>query len=326
MSDYYELLRIQSTASPVEIEAAIEQQYNQWRRLVTNHDSGRVRQAEGALALLEQMRRILLDPAARAGYDAAIGIAAQQTGGLTDPEALLRLPAAVPPSIPASPASSVTMPRASTQPADAWICPQCQTTNPLKTRFCSKCGQQLGIDCPNCGKLTKAAAEFCSECGRNLAEAAVEANKQAVVSQWLKQMAATAKTMKYIPTFRAVVAEGSFHEVFPICVNAMAAFSTKPSLLSFRMPLGIKDIEEITADTDAGQISGMIYDRLTLPITRYSLELNVQKTPQSIRGVALVVIQNLRGYDIFGSGLSFIADPFVQYLLNRSERFKLAQR
>jgi len=336
VSNYYELLKVQPTASPAEIQAAIEQQYNQWRRLVTNHDSGTVRQAEGALALLEQMRRILLDPAARAGYDAAIGIAAQQTSGLTDPEALLRLPAAIPPSIPASPASSVTMQRASAQPADAWICPQCQTINPLKTRFCSKCGQQLGIDCPNCGKLTKAGAEFCSECGRNLAEATIEANERAAVSQWLRQMQSAAKTLKYAPMFRAMVAEGSFQEIYSICVDAMAEFSI-PQFLDRLIPQNVNDaiaksplryinkpltFRNLTTEPNSGQIGGEI--PLSLSRTKYALNLTVQNAPLRTRGIALVVTMNTFVINI-GDNLKWIADPFVQFLLNRSDRFTAAK-
>ena len=100
---------------------------------------------------------------ARAKYDAAL----PNVGGLADPTAGQRFTSlATPPKPSVAKSASV----ASSQRADAWVCFKCQTVNPLKTKFCSKCGQQLGRNCPKCGSLTKSADPFCMECGTNVDE------------------------------------------------------------------------------------------------------------------------------------------------------------
>ncbi len=159
MPTYYEILKLAPTATAVEIAAALDAQYNQWRRLVTHHAPTIVEEANRALRTLEQVRATLTDPGKRAVYDSTLNV-----GGLADPEALLRAAAPLPP-----PQTSQQTP-VTHQRADAWVCPNCQTSNPLKTKFCSKCGQQLGRDCPSCGKLTKASGPFCMECGVNFDE------------------------------------------------------------------------------------------------------------------------------------------------------------
>ena len=168
MPTYYEILKIQSTATITEIETALDEQYNQWRRLVTHHDPNVVNQANQALQTLEMIRATLIDLEKRSVYDAAIGVNGP-VGGLADPETLLR--ASVPPiRLASTQRTDQVPPTAANARLDGWVCAQCQTTNPIKTRFCSKCGQQLGLDCPNCGKLTKASDAYCMECGVNIEE------------------------------------------------------------------------------------------------------------------------------------------------------------
>ena len=164
MPTYYEMLKLTPTATAVEIEAAIEAQYHQWRRLVTHHDPNIVNQATQALQTLETIRTTLTNAEKRAVYDAAIGISGP-VGGLADPEALLRATAPSPP--PAPPAKSQT-PVAVSQHPDAWICPKCHKANPIGTRFCNQCGQQLGRQCPKCQQWTEAAFAFCAFCGENM--------------------------------------------------------------------------------------------------------------------------------------------------------------
>jgi len=164
--NYYEMLKIQPTAPASEVEAAIEQQYNQWRRLVAHHDPAIVNQANQALMTLEQMRATLIDPGKRAVYDSAIGVTGQQLGGLADPEALLRANPLMP--VMSSPASVATMPQPQAmERTDAWICtkPQCRKANPIGQQFCSKCGTMLGYACPKCGKLSELANRYCPHCG-----------------------------------------------------------------------------------------------------------------------------------------------------------------
>ena len=56
MSNYYEILNVPTTASTAEIQTAYEQQYDQWRRLVTHQDPNVVNQANQALKALETIR------------------------------------------------------------------------------------------------------------------------------------------------------------------------------------------------------------------------------------------------------------------------------
>jgi len=169
MDTYYDILKVEPTASVPEIEAAFELQYNQWRRLVTHHDPNVVTQANQALMTLEQVRTTLTDPTKRSAYDAGLRLGGA-VGGITDPTAVLR-DAATPTFRPTPPKATRAVQPASVQRVDAWICPKCQTANPVQTRFCRKCGHQIGNDCPNCGEMVEAVAEFCQACGVNIKEA-----------------------------------------------------------------------------------------------------------------------------------------------------------
>jgi hypothetical protein len=53
---------------------------------------------------------------------------------------------------------------------DIWSCPKCASANPVGTKFCKKCGNQLGRNCPQCSTLLESTAQFCSECGVNIRE------------------------------------------------------------------------------------------------------------------------------------------------------------
>jgi ribosomal protein L40E len=165
MATYYEILKVSSTATVAEIETALDMQYHHWRRLVTHHDPTVVNKANQALQALEQIRATLTDPIKRAAYDAKLGLQGP-VGGLADPQArgtaspLPPRPAVVPPEPPTAPATPVR--------TDAWICPQCGTTNPVQSRFCKKCGQTLGINCPKCNTIIEATAVFCAVSRRHI--------------------------------------------------------------------------------------------------------------------------------------------------------------
>jgi len=169
MPNYYELLRVQSSASDAEIQSAFDEQYEQWRRLVTHHDPNVVNQANQAIQLLEKMRATLTDPMRREAYDEAIGVKSVM-GGLVDPSALL-----TPPVFAMTPPAPTPIPSAmgATGAVNAWVCPQCGTGNGIGTRFCKNCGNALGRECPNCAKTIEAAARFCPECGGDVAKAMV---------------------------------------------------------------------------------------------------------------------------------------------------------
>ena len=47
-------------------------------------------------------------------------------------------------------------------------CPECQSENPEKAKFCGKCGEKLLLICPQCGSENTPGNNFCNECGHNL--------------------------------------------------------------------------------------------------------------------------------------------------------------
>jgi hypothetical protein len=163
MSNYYETLKISQSATSVEIQTAYETAYNYWRNLVNHHDPQMVQKANQELLAIEQMRTTLLDPVKRANYDASLSIGS--IGGLADASAR---PSASPMIVPPM-ARSLAIPASMAQPSiinsDSWSCSKCYSVNTVGTRFCKKCGNQLGKDCPKCHTLLEASAQFCSVCG-----------------------------------------------------------------------------------------------------------------------------------------------------------------
>ena len=173
MTTYYEIIKVQPTATIEEIETAVETQYNQWRRLVTHHDANVVNQANQALQTLEQIRSTLTDPAQRTGYDTAIGLSGPQVGGLADPEALLKTlssPTLVPPAAKNHPLDVPLSQAQTIKRTDAWICPKCQTANAVNQQFCASCGNKIGHACPQCEQLTELVNPYCPHCGANKRE------------------------------------------------------------------------------------------------------------------------------------------------------------
>jgi YD repeat-containing protein len=162
MSNYYEILNVPTTASTAEIQTAYEQQYNQWRRLVTHHDPNVVNQANQALQALETIRTTLTDATKRAGYDAGIGLGS--VSGLADPEAILKMSPPRPATSPSPKTSSAPVPGSQ----GLWTCPKCTTDNPEHTQYCLKCGTQLVRECPKCRSVASLVSTgFCGECGTN---------------------------------------------------------------------------------------------------------------------------------------------------------------
>ncbi|HEU4488460.1 MAG TPA: zinc ribbon domain-containing protein, partial [Actinomycetota bacterium] len=44
------------------------------------------------------------------------------------------------------------------------VCSVCGHANSAGARFCSNCGERLGIECPRCGHRNDAGSSFCTEC------------------------------------------------------------------------------------------------------------------------------------------------------------------
>lgn len=170
--NFYQILQIPVSATPLEIESVISNCYNQARRLVTHHDPKVVNQANHALMVIEQARTILLDAQKRAAYDAALGLTGQ-TGGLADPQVILnpfnQHHILTPPS-PRLGQSSADSESGKLERTDAWVCSTCQTANPISSQFCKTCGNLIGIVCPNCQKIIESRATFCQSCGVNVRE------------------------------------------------------------------------------------------------------------------------------------------------------------
>jgi hypothetical protein len=166
MPTYYEILKIQPTATSAEIESACEAQYNQWRRLVTHHDPNVVNQANNTLQTLETIRSTLTDPNKRSIYDTAIG-SNVSVGGLVDPLAIgstsMPSPAMTPPVPSRFAAPNPAQPNSA---AGLWVCPKCKSENPAQTLHCFKCGTELVRKCPECSNLSSLVATgFCGTCG-----------------------------------------------------------------------------------------------------------------------------------------------------------------
>jgi hypothetical protein len=307
MPTFYEQLNLQSSVTPTEIEVAIEEQYNQWRRLITHHDPNIVNQANQSLQTLESIRTILLDPDKRMAYDAGIGVSGP-IGGLADPAALLRTSMPFTPPTTATSQPRVTVPNSGTLAAEAWVCPKCQTINPLKTKFCAQCGQQLGRDCPSCGKLTKASAPFCSECGVNFEaffqQKKVEDDaKQRVVEmrpvemelarKWLAETESTKNNYRYGPVCEAVIAEGSFNDVFEYCRLAVEKFRFSITMVEYTTT--IKEF-----DLSTGKIMGILAPKglgklFTAGIIHINIHILIQKNLLQCRGVMIICCASIPG-------------------------------
>lgn len=189
MPTYYEILKIQSSATIAEIETALDTQYNQWRRLVTHHNPNVVNQANLSLQTLAQIRSILTDSAKRAVYDAAIGIGSIQVSGLTDPEVVLRdaAPTYLSPStiLPTQAEKPAHFPQ-NGQRTDAWGCPKCRQANAVGLPFCTKCGNKIGNPCPQCKEMAELINPFCPHCG---------ADKKKVYTEQLSSSIKTLQTV-----------------------------------------------------------------------------------------------------------------------------------
>lgn len=222
MPNYYELLNVPTSATTAEIQAAFEQQYNQWRRLVTHHDPKIVNQANQAIQSLEIIRTTLTDSVKRAGYDAGIGLSS--ISGLADPEAILRTSMQLPHT-----RSDVAPRQESLQRVDAWICSQCSTANAVGTRFCKQCGNKIGDECPKCGKLIEAAAKFCAICGANVSELRPQFEKQWKLSERITYWQSFIRdrfreTSRGEMVVKFFLAQGAIADIYRVLANLLNQF------------------------------------------------------------------------------------------------------
>jgi len=184
MSNYYETLKISQSATSVEIQTAYETAYNYWRNLVNHHDPQMVQKANQTLMAIEQIRTTLSDPVKRANYDASLSIGS--IGGLADATAQpVATPMITPPTARSS-AIPASMAQSNIAHSDSWSCAKCYSVNAVGTRFCKKCGNQLGKDCPKCNTLLEASAQFCSVCGVSIRDFEREAEIKTAEAEALR--------------------------------------------------------------------------------------------------------------------------------------------
>lgn len=165
MPTYYEVLKLEPSASVKAIETAIDDLYDQYRRLVNHHDPEVVEQANRALRHLEDIRLTLTNPEKRAIYDQSLSF-----GGLADPAALLQAAGA---------GAGITTPpavKSAARDSDAeekpWRCGNCGKVNREGSKRCSNCQNVLARDCPNgCGGVVLIDERYCSNCGVNVEDA-----------------------------------------------------------------------------------------------------------------------------------------------------------
>ena len=188
MPNYYEILKIPQSANTTEVQTGCETAYIYWRNLVNHHDPQVVQKASQALLAIEQVRTTLLDPVKRANYDAMLSLG--NIGGLADSSAQpSSMSAMTPPRARTSPTIS-SMAQPNVNNSDSWLCSKCHSVNAVGTRFCKKCGNQLGQDCPKCRTLLESSAHFCSVCGINISDyereleiQTVEAERQRIIGE-----------------------------------------------------------------------------------------------------------------------------------------------
>ena len=196
MPTYYEFLQVDDTASVQEIQIALDQKYNECRRLVTHHDQDIVNQANMALQSLEKIRGTLLNTESKSVYDETLGLSASQVGGLMDLDVSASQPlsgaSAVPSMLGGGPFQQTITPnkQPSNTPVDGWHCSKCNSISQSGSLFCKSCGAELGYPCPQCGTPVEHTAKFCPSCGVNPSEFIEEQEraKAEAIELWQKEM------------------------------------------------------------------------------------------------------------------------------------------
>lgn len=164
MPNYYEYLQVEPFASDQEIQAALNQKYEQCKRLSTHDDPTVAQQANLALQSLEKIKDVLLIPDRRAVYDETLGL----TPAVVDSPVISYAKPADEPEV-----SPVIMQgnelTAQTAPSvgitERLKCENCNSLNPVGTRFCLDCGNEICSPCPKCGTLYEKSKEYCPACG-----------------------------------------------------------------------------------------------------------------------------------------------------------------
>lgn len=169
MSNYYEILELESSATQAEIKTAIDEKYAYWNSLASHHDPEMVEKASHEKRQLEEIRAVLGSKAKRKKYDAG---SEENIGGLAEQTRSKNAAVSKPTT-----SEPITQSRSSER-LDAWICPKCRQVNTIGQKFCCKCGGQIGEECPQCKHLSQIANAFCPRCGTNKAQVSTERKQE----------------------------------------------------------------------------------------------------------------------------------------------------
>lgn len=176
-TNYYDLIKVPTNASQVEISIAIIQLENLCNNYINqSNDSAKIEQGRSILANLNIIRTTLLNPIQREKYDRSIGIVGSTC---SEPQSSNGTQSNESETGGFSPTQTPTQINVSGLPGNKlWFCQKCQTQNMEGYRHCQKCGSIIGRDCPNCGAIIPSSAVYCGKCGVDITAHEKEKAKQ----------------------------------------------------------------------------------------------------------------------------------------------------
>ncbi|MDP9310393.1 MAG: zinc ribbon domain-containing protein [Chloroflexota bacterium] len=274
MSTYYEILKVVPTATGKDVERAIEEQYNQWRRLVTHHDPGVATQATQALQTLELIRSTLTDSHRRSAYDAGIGLGGP-VGGLADPATLLQNTAVSPPRPNQQPRSD-----SGAQPK-LWACYKCSAENPPQTKYCLNCGTQLVRKCPECAaEASLVASGMCGNCGYGYDIANRRAQLRQQVGDYEKELSQLKQNLYRIEHGDSSTEPANVAYDRPKPLHPLSVVVPATSLGMFLLLAGLTSPERVGALIAAVMI--LIFAALSYPFLKKQHEREVHQLAEEV--------------------------------------------
>ncbi len=163
MTNYYQILNLQPTATTTEIKAA----YNRERaRFLSNDEIDSEEQVAVQLKAMEEAYATLVDPNQRTTYDRSLG-----------PDISTRS------LVVADQPTSIVLPETPSAPIVQQPCPHCGELNPTQATMCGKCGGQLSRPCSQCGQAVLLGQTVCVRCNTIVPEYDQRRFAEAVVTE-----------------------------------------------------------------------------------------------------------------------------------------------
>lgn len=154
-------------------------------------------------------------------------------------------------------------------------CPNCQSDNPVTSKYCSNCGTSLKGICPECWKQNKPDDKFCVECGASLVIIGEkekledsdhrkprrrEAERRQLTILFCDLVGSTPLSEKLDPEeYRQVIKD--YHEVAEKVVNRfgghIAQYLGDGLLVYFGYPVGLEDAPRAGVQTGLGVIEAV---------------------------------------------------------------------